>query len=132
MAWFYVLIGGLIEIGWALGLKESEGFTRPVPSVVTVVLLVISFYFFAKSMTMLEAGTAYAVYTGIGTAGTVLVGMAFLDEPVDPMRLLCVAILLGGIIGLKIISSDDKPQHDPGQPALAEGAADELKRKGEG
>jgi len=107
MAWFYVLIGGLLEIGWAYGMKVSEGFTKPVPSTVTIVLLAVSFYFFAKSMTMLETGVAYAVYTGIGTAGTAVIGMVFLGESTDPLRLLFLALLIGGIIGLKIISPEE-------------------------
>jgi Membrane transporters of cations and cationic drugs len=110
MAWFYVLIGGLLEIGWAYGMKVSEGFTRPLPSAVTVILLIISFYFFAKSMTMLETGVAYAVYTGIGTAGTAVIGMMFLGESTDPLRLLFLAMLIGGIIGLKMISPEE-PQN---------------------
>lgn len=113
MAWIYVLIGGLLEIGWAYGMKLSEGFTEPVPSAVTVVLLIISFYFFSKSMTMLEIGVAYAVYTGIGTAGTAILGMVLLDESTDPLRLLFLALLVGGILGLKIISSDE----DNAEPA---------------
>ncbi|REK55429.1 MAG: ligand-binding protein SH3 [Thermobacillus sp.] len=117
MAWFYVLIGGLLEIGWAYGMKESEGFTRPLPSAVTIFLLIVSFYFFAKSMTMLETGVAYAVYTGIGTAGTAIIGMMFLGESADPMRLLFLALLIGGIIGLKVISPEEpqnKKQTDEG------------------
>jgi quaternary ammonium compound-resistance protein SugE len=116
-AWTFVVVGGLIEIGWAYGLKISEGFTRPVPSAITIALLVVSFYFFAKSMTMLETGVAYAVYTGIGTAGTAIVGMAFLGESADPMRLLFLALLIGGIIGLKVISPEEpqnKKQTDEG------------------
>lgn len=109
MAWFYVLVGGLIEIGWAYGMKVSEGFTRPVPTAATIALLVVSFYFFAKSMTMLETGVAYAVYTGIGTAGTAVIGMMFLGESTDPLRILFLAMLIGGIIGLKIISPEEKP-----------------------
>jgi quaternary ammonium compound-resistance protein SugE len=116
MAWLYVLIGGLIEIGWAYGMKVSEGFTRPVPSAVTIALLVVSFYFFAKSMTMLETGVAYAVYTGIGTAGTALIGMLFLGESTDPLRIFFLALLIGGIIGLKIVTPADSGEQPPRQP----------------
>jgi quaternary ammonium compound-resistance protein SugE len=117
MAWFYVLIGGLLEIGWAYGMKESEGFTRPLPSAVTIILLIVSFYFFAKSMTMLETGVAYAVYTGIGTAGTAVIGMMFLGESAGPLRIFFLALLIGGIIGLKVISPEEpqnKKQADEG------------------
>lgn len=113
MAWLYVFIGGLIEIGWAYGLKVSEGFTKPVPSAVTIALLIISFYFFAKSMTLLETGVAYAVYTGIGTAGTAIVGMVSLGESTDPLRIFFLLLLIGGIIGLKIVS----PAESGGKPA---------------
>lgn len=122
MAWFYVLIGGLLEIGWAYGMKVSEGFTEPLPSAITVVLLIISFYFFSKSMTMLEIGVAYAVYTGIGTAGTAVIGMAFLGESTDPLRIFFLALLIGGIIGLKIVTPDESAKNKPDQPA-DEGAA---------
>jgi quaternary ammonium compound-resistance protein SugE len=116
-AWTFVVVGGLIEIGWAYGLKISEGFTRPVPSAITIALLVVSFYFFAKSMTMLETGVAYAVYTGIGTAGTAIVGMAFLGESTDPLRIFFLSLLIGGIIGLKIVTpaeSGSKPADEGG------------------
>ncbi|MBB3110620.1 quaternary ammonium compound-resistance protein SugE [Paenibacillus phyllosphaerae] len=106
MGWFYVLIGGLFEVGWAYGLRASEGFTKPVASVVTIITLAISFYLFAKAMRMLEIGTAYAVYTGIGTAGTAIVGMLVLGEPADALRIFFVALLVGGIIGIKLVSED--------------------------
>ncbi|UVI29983.1 DMT family transporter [Paenibacillus spongiae] len=108
MAWVYLLVGGMLEIGWAFGLRASEGFTILLPSVLTVIMLAASFYLFAKSMRIIEVGTAYAVFTGIGTAGTVLIGMLLLNEPADWLRLFFVALLVGGIIGLKMISSDDK------------------------
>ena len=119
MAWTYVLIGGLLDIGWAYGLKVSKGFTEPLPSAVTIALLIISFYFFSKAMTMLEVGVAYAVFTGIGTAGTAIVGMTFLGESTDPLRLFFLALLIAGIIGLKIVTPDEKPSRPetPNHPA---------------
>lgn len=106
-AWFYLLVGGMFEIGWAVGLKTTEGFTLLWPSVFTIMALVVSFYMFAKAMTRLEIGTAYAVFTGIGTAGTVIVGMAFMGEPAGALRLFFVLMLISGVIGLKVISKDD-------------------------
>ncbi|MFB9326892.1 DMT family transporter [Paenibacillus aurantiacus] len=120
MGWIYVFIGGLFEIGWAYGLRASEGFTKPIPSALTVITLAISFYLFAKAMRMLEIGTAYAVYTGIGTAGTAIIGMLVLGEPADALRIFFVALLVGGIIGIKLISDDDKPSGEEAtKPASA-------------
>ncbi|MCF2944206.1 DMT family transporter [Paenibacillus tarimensis] len=106
MAWLLLFLAGILEVVWAFGLKQSEGFTRPLPSVVTIALLVLSFYLFAKVMRRIEIGTAYAVFTGIGTAGTVIVGILFLGEPGGFWRLFFVLLLLGGIVGLKMISGD--------------------------
>lgn len=106
MAWLYLIIGGMLEIGWAFGLKESEGFTLPLPSAFTVLAMILSFICFAKSLKSIEIGTAYAAFTGIGTAGTVIVGMLVLNEPAELLKLLFVALLIGGIVGLKMISSD--------------------------
>ncbi|XEC95282.1 multidrug efflux SMR transporter [Paenibacillus tarimensis] len=113
MAWFYLLIGGLFEVGWAVGLKTTEGFTRLWPSVFTVAALIVSFVMFTKSMMMLEIGTAYAVFTGIGTAGTVIVGMAFMEEPVGGLRIFFVLLLIAGIVGLKLISKDEEVETNP-------------------
>ncbi|MBW7475119.1 multidrug efflux SMR transporter [Paenibacillus oenotherae] len=105
MAWLYLIIGGLFEVGWAFGLKEADGFTRLLPSVLTIAAMVASFVCFAKSLQRIEIGTAYAAFTGIGTAGTVVIGMLVLGEPAELLKLFFVALLLGGIIGLKMISS---------------------------
>lgn len=104
MAWLYLLLAGVLEVAWAYGLQESEGFTKWLPSLITIVILTVSFVFFAKAMKRVEIGTAYAVFTGIGTVGTVVVGIAVLDEPVNIWKLLFVAMLIGGIVGLKVIS----------------------------
>ena len=126
MAWIYLLIGGLFEIGWAVGLKTTEGFTRLWPSVFTIAALGISFYMFAKSMTRLEIGTSYAVFTGIGTAGTVIIGMAFMNEPAGALRVFFVLLLISGVVGLKVISKDDPDV--PVDPKLK--AEPELKYQG--
>lgn len=112
MAWVYLLIAGFLEVAWAYGLQESEGFTRLVPSLITVGLLAISFFCFAKAMKRVEIGTAYAVFTGIGTVGTVIVGMVVMDEPVKVLKLLFIALLIGGIVGLKVISGRDEAKKD--------------------
>ncbi|QWC21310.1 multidrug efflux SMR transporter [Bacillus haikouensis] len=106
MGWIYVFIGGLLEIGWATGLYLSEGFTKPMPSVITAGLILVSFYFFSNSMRMLPIGTAYAVFTGIGAAGTAIVGMTFLQEEINMMKIVFITTLIFGVIGLKM--SDKK------------------------
>ncbi|PLR86306.1 ligand-binding protein SH3 [Bacillus canaveralius] len=106
MAWFYLLLAGLSEIGWAFGLKYSKGFSEPVPTVVTIMLIIVSFMLFAKAMKTIPIGTAYAVFTGIGAAGTALIGIVFLGEPAGLLKVLFISLLLGGIIGLKRSSTD--------------------------
>jgi quaternary ammonium compound-resistance protein SugE len=102
MAWVYLLIAGLFEVVWAVGLKYTHGFTRLGPSVITVVGMVASFVLLAQGLKTLPLGTAYTVWTGIGAIGTVLVGIVALGESRDPVRLLCIAAILAGIIGLKL------------------------------
>lgn len=108
MAWVYLIIGGILEVGWALGLKFSEAFTKPVPSVITIVLIIFSFYFFSKSMKWLPIGTAYAIFTGIGAAGTAFIGMMYLGEKVSFWKIFFIVLLLICVIGLKLASSDTK------------------------
>jgi|GEM_PF-54096 len=124
MAWLYLIFGGFLEVAWAFGLQESHGFTRLVPSVLTVVALVASFALFAKSMKTIEIGVAYAVFTGLGTAGTVLVGMIWLGEPAQIGKLFFVTVLLCGIVGLKMIAQD-KPAQQPSGGNAAGGATDD-------
>ncbi|WP_075215756.1 quaternary ammonium compound efflux SMR transporter SugE [Mongoliimonas terrestris] len=104
MSWFILVIAGLLEIGWAVGLKYTEGFTRLVPSVLTAGTMVASVVLLAIAMRELPLGTAYAVWTGIGTVGTALVGMAIFGEPADVLRALCILLIVAGIAGLKILS----------------------------
>ncbi|WP_321166118.1 multidrug efflux SMR transporter [Bacillus sp. FJAT-28004] len=111
MQWVFLLLAGFLEVGWTFGLKYSEGFTVLVPSIITVVLLVISFMLFARAMRTIEIGVAYAMFTGIGTVGTVIAGILILNEPADFWRLFFIALLVGGIVGLKLVSSD-KPAPD--------------------
>ena len=101
-AWFWVVAAGLCEIAWAVGLKLSDGFRRPYVSAATVAVMILSFVLLSQGMRRLPAGTAYAVWTGIGAAGTALVGMAVLGEPRTAARLLSLALILAGIVGLKL------------------------------
>lgn len=102
MAWIYLVIAGIFEIVWAMGLKASNGFTRLWPSVITLVGMVISFYFLAQASRTLPIGTAYAIWTGIGAVGAVIFGMILFNEPRDLIRLLFVGLILAGIIGLRV------------------------------
>ncbi len=104
MAWALVILAGIIETGWALGLKSSHGFTRPLPSLLTLIGMVASFWLLAQAMQTLPVGTAYAVWTGIGTIGTVLLGILLFQDAVNAPRLLCLGLILVGIVGLKIFS----------------------------
>lgn len=105
MHWFYLLIAGLFEISWAVGLKFSHGFTKITPSVITIICMVLSFYFLALALKNLPLGTAYAIWTGIGTIGTVIFGILFFKEPVSAVRLVCIMLIISGITGLKLISN---------------------------
>lgn len=104
MAWLYLLVAGLFEIGWAVGLKYTEGFTRLWPSVWTGACLVVSMILLAAAVRELPIGTAYAVWTGIGAVGTALLGILLFGEPRDAARLLCIALIVAGILGLKLVS----------------------------
>lgn len=104
MSWFILVIAGLFETGWAIGLKYTEGFTRLWPSVWTVAAMVISFWLLAFAMKTLPVGTAYGVWVGIGAVGTVILGIALFNEPVNPARLVSVGLIILGIIGLKLSS----------------------------
>jgi quaternary ammonium compound-resistance protein SugE len=99
--WAIVVIAGLMETGWALGLKYSEGFTKLVPSVLTIVLALGSFYLLSVAMKSLPVGTAYAVWVGIGTVGTAIAAVFLFQEPVNLMRVLGVLLILAGIAALK-------------------------------
>lgn len=104
MAWVYLFVAGALEVGWAVSLKKSEGFRHLVPSVVAVVLMVLSIWLLALALRELPVGTAYAVWTGIGAIGTVLVGMTLLGEPRDAIRLVCLGLIATGIVGLKLFA----------------------------
>lgn len=101
MAWFYLFIAGLCEILWAVKLKDTNGFTRLTPSIVTIVAMLVSFWLLSLAMRDLPMGTSYAVWTGIGVIGTALFGMIWLNEPRDAVRVACIALIILGIVGLK-------------------------------
>ena len=104
MSWFYLLVAGLTEVGWAIGLKQSEGWTRLWPSVFTGALMIVSFVFLSLALKTLPLGTAYAVWTGIGAAGTAVVGIFFFGEPRDTLRIICIALIIAGVAGLRVAS----------------------------
>lgn len=106
MAWIILVIAGLFEIGWATSMKLSDGFTRIGPTIATIVLMVISFVMLAYAMRVLPLGTAYGVWTGIGAVGSVLVGILFMGESRDVIRLLCIGLILAGIIGLRLTAPE--------------------------
>lgn len=104
MAWIVLVLAGLLEIAWAVGLKYTDGFTRLWPSVGTLVAMAASVVLLAIAVRDLPLGTAYAVWTGIGTVGTALVGMALFGEPTQALRLACIALIVAGIAGLKVLT----------------------------
>jgi len=105
MAWVYLVIAGFFEIVWAVGLKYTEGFTKLMPSAVTIAAMAMSFLFLSQALKSLPVGTAYAVWTGIGAAGTVVLGMVLFGESREVWRILCLSLIVIGIIGLKLTSS---------------------------
>ncbi len=105
MSWILLTIAGLFEIAWAIGLKYTEGLTRPWPTVATAVAMIASVVLLGLAMRTLPVGTAYAVWTGIGAVGTVILGIVLFGEPATFARLACVGLILGGIVGLKVLSA---------------------------
>jgi quaternary ammonium compound-resistance protein SugE len=104
MSWFILLLAGLLEVAWAVGLKQTAGFTRLWPSVFTAAAMTGSVVLLGLALRHLPLGTAYAVWTGIGTVGTAIVGMAVLGEPAGALRLFSIALIVAGIAGLKILT----------------------------
>lgn len=104
MAWLILFVAGLTEVGWAVGLKYTQGFTRPLATTLTVIAMVLSLWLLGLAVRTLPLGTAYAIWTGIGTVGTVIVGILLFDEPANAVRLLCVALIVSGIAGLKLVT----------------------------
>ena len=105
MAWLSVFIAGLFEITWAIGMKYSDGFSRLWPSVITVSGMLISFFLLSYAMKTLPAGTSYAVWTGIGTVGTAILGMLLFGESREALRLFCIGLIIAGILGLQLMEN---------------------------
>jgi quaternary ammonium compound-resistance protein SugE len=104
MAWVYLVIAGIFEMGWAIGLKYTDGFTRVVPTALTVVAMIISVVLLGLALRDLPVGTGYAVWTGIGTVGTAVLGMYLFGDPVTAARLASIGLIVAGIVGLKFLS----------------------------
>ncbi len=103
MPWILLFIAGLFEVGWATAMKYSEGFTRPIPTVLMLGLMAISIWLLGLASRTLPIGTAYAVWTGVGAVGAVIVGIVFMHESTNPLRLACVALIVAGIAGLRLL-----------------------------
>lgn len=106
MNWIYLIIAGILEVGWAVGLKYTDGWSKLWPSVFTVLGMIASFYFLSLALKSLPIGTAYAIWTGIGTVGAAILGMILFDEPSDAVRIFCIGLIIAGIAGLKLTSAN--------------------------
>lgn len=104
MAWIILLVAGLLETGWAIGLKYSEGFTRPVPSILTLAGIIASVVLLSIALKTLPVGTAYAVWTGIGAVSTAVLGIILFGDPMTAARLVCLGLIIAGIIGLRLVT----------------------------
>ena len=104
MAWAYLFVAGLFEVGWAIGLKYTDGFSRPVPSLLTIASMVVSLGLLGLALKTLPVGTAYAIWTGIGALGTAILGIVLFGEPATALRLACLGVIVGGIVGLKLVA----------------------------
>ncbi|QDT52392.1 Quaternary ammonium compound-resistance protein SugE [Caulifigura coniformis] len=109
MAWVILVVAGLLEIGWAVGLKLSDGLSKPVPAMLTIIAMIASMVLLGVAVRTLPLGTAYAIWTGIGAVGAVILGIFLFHEPATAGRLLCVAAIVGGIIGLKLLTPTPAP-----------------------
>ena len=104
MAWAYLAVAGLFEIGWAIGLKYSDGFSKPLPTLLTFVAMGLSIWLLALAMKSIPVGTAYAVWTGIGVIGVAVLGMVLFGESREIVRMVCLFMIVTGIVGLKVVS----------------------------
>lgn len=104
MAWIWLVVAGVFEVVWAIGLKYTEGFTRVAPSAVTLVAMAASVYFLALAVRTIPIGTVYAVWTGIGAVGVAILGMVLFNEPRTMLRIACILLIVAGIVGLKVFS----------------------------
>ena len=104
MSWIILLLAGLFEVAWAIGLKYTDGFTRPLPTLLTVAAMVVSIGLLGLAMKELPLGTAYAIWTGVGAVGTAILGIVLFADPATLPRLACIGLIVAGIIGLKVVS----------------------------
>ena len=104
MSWIYLFIAGLFEIGWAIGLKYTAGFTKLWPSIITIIGMILSFYFLSNAVKSIPIGTAYAIWTGIGAVGTAILGILLFGESKEFVRLFFILLIVAGIVGLKVFS----------------------------
>jgi quaternary ammonium compound-resistance protein SugE len=104
IAWLYLIVAGVLEVLWAIGLKYSDGFSRLGPSALTIITMIASFFCLAQAVRTIPIGTGYAIWTGIGAVGTALLGMALFAESTAPARLACMTLVILGVIGLKLTS----------------------------
>lgn len=116
MSWFLVVIAGLLETGWAVGLKYTDGFTRPVPTALTLAAIVLSMWLLALAARTLPIGTAYAVWVGIGALGTAILGVVLFREPLPAARAVCLLLLVAAIVGLKL-TAPPEPTPPPSSPS---------------
>jgi len=107
MAWLILLVAGILETGWAVGLKFTEGWTKLWPSVFTIIAMSLSVYLLSVAVKSLPIGTAYAVWTGIGAVGAAVIGMLFLGEPRDVARIVCILLIVSGLVGLRFLSGGE-------------------------
>lgn len=105
MSWIYLLLAGIFEIGFAIGMKYSDGFSKPLPTTATVGAALISLYLMSQAMKTIPVGTAYAIWTGIGALGVAVLGIFLFNDSASPARLGCVALIVAGVIGLKLVST---------------------------
>ncbi|MBR6342899.1 MAG: multidrug efflux SMR transporter [Selenomonadaceae bacterium] len=103
MHWIFLIIAGCFETFWAIALKLSEGFSRPAPTILTIVGMIISFYLLSKALTVIPLGMGYAIWTGIGIVGTFIISVAFFHDPISLGQGLCVFLILAGIVGLRLL-----------------------------
>jgi len=104
MSWIFLFVAGLFEIGWAIGLKYTNGFTKLLPSVITIITMILSFYFLSTAVKTIPIGTGYAIWTGIGAVGTAILGIILFGESKELIRLFFILLIVVGIVGLKIFS----------------------------
>jgi quaternary ammonium compound-resistance protein SugE len=105
MSWYVLILAGLFEIAWAIGLSYTDGFSNPIPTAGTAMALIVSFVLLGKAVETLPVGTAYAVWTGIGAAGTAILGIVLLDESAELARIACISVIIVGVVGLHITST---------------------------